>query len=236
MDMHIIGCLIEWCNGLLDTYGLAGSNISGCCIEGFPSGSVPIIIRDTAIGVSINGNYFESNGSGVNIDISGATAKCQLAITDNSFSEYHNQDAGIIHLPPYISSGFATIAGNSVAVHETLLHVPDDATDLRRAVWAYANSGKVRDPNGALRATVPYDLIHAIDKANEEFELSDTDKAAIVDDTLAALSGEEWEFTMSDGSVVKRTVATAHLTNFDQETWSFVLTDGTTIEKAVAIA
>lgn len=234
MDMHITGCLIEWCAGLLDTYGVSGSSIIGCCIEGF-SGT-PIVVTGYASGMVIDGNYWEKNGNGINIDLSSMTGECQLTISNNSFSEYYNQAAGIVHLPSSIAGGILQITGNKAAAYEVLLYVPDDAIDLRTTVWAFANGGSARDPNSALKTTEPYDLVRAVAKADEVFELTDTDKEKIVNDTLAALSGEEWEFTMDDGSVVKRTVATAHLTDFNQEGWDFVLTDGTIISKVVATA
>lgn len=234
MDMHITGCLIEWCAGLLDTYGVSGSSIIGCCIEGF-SGT-PIVVTGYASGMVIDGNYWEKNGNGINIDLSSMTGECQLTISNNSFSEYYNQAAGIVHLPSSIAGGILQITGNKAAAYEVLLYVPDDAIDLRTTVWAFANGGSARDPNSALKTTEPYDLVRAVAKADEVFELTDSDKEEIVNDTLAALSGEEWEFTMDDGSVVKRTVATAHLTDFNQEGWDFVLTDGTIISKVVATA
>lgn len=231
-DLRINNCIIEWCNGLLDVYGLGGCSIVNNCIEGFLN--TPIIIRERLEGVAINHNYWEVNGR-VNIDLSGATACCHASISNNMFTEYKNPDVGIIHLPTRIDEGVLTITGNRVNIDEVFLYVPDNATNLTN-VWAFANGGKLYDTKGLLRTATPSDLYNAIDGANVDFELSDADKAEIVDDTLAALSGEEWNFTLSDGTIFKRMIATAYSENFTQETWTFVLADGSTIKKVVGTA
>lgn len=229
MDVKIIACVCENGVHLVETSGMAGCQITGCCIEGYSD--IPIIIGEIASGVDINGNYFETN-RGTNIDLSATTEKATVCISNNHFCEYQNDDeyAGIVKLPANFKDGYMTIIGNHCSyAYAVLVYVPDDATDLSK-VYAFNNYGTTNNPD-VVKMLTPADIHTAV-----ENQFTAEQKADVVEAVKKELSGETWKFTLSDGRTIERVIPTVTLTEFSSETWVFTLADGTVVEKAVGIA
>jgi hypothetical protein len=228
MDVKIIGCVCESGIHLVETVGMAGCQITGCCIEGYTD--TPIIIGSIASGVEISGNYFETN-KGTSIDLSSTTDKATICIENNYFCEYQNDDEyiGIIKLPTHFDNGYITVIGNHCSYsYAILLHVPEGTTDLSK-VYAFSNFGTTNNTD-VIKMLTPTDIYTAV-----ENQFTDEQKAEVVDAVKKDLSGETWKFTLSDGKTIERVIPTVTLAEFDSETWTFVLADGTTVEKAVGI-
>lgn len=234
-DLKIIGCVAEQGYSLLSVSGLMdGCSITDCCIEGYHN--TPIVLGSKNRAVNISNNYFESN-QGTHIDLTNATDWCAVSIYNNWFCEWNGMETvGAIFLPASFSSGYLTIVGNQCPyANSILLRTPDNVTDLSK-VYAFANHGTTNDTKGIVKMLTPDDLNNVkVELVKGEDYWTAEDKAEMVDDVLAAMSGEEWTFTLKDGTTFKRTVATASLTEFDSETWTFTLADGSTVSKEVSI-
>lgn len=244
-DTKIIGCVCEQGARLFSATSTIDSlSITDSCIEGFSE--IPIVLAENNRAVNISNNYFETNGSGSNIDASAATGSATINISNNLFCEFkaENEYAGVVKLPTHFDNGCMTIVGNHCNYSYTvLLLIPDGATDLSK-VYAFGNHGTsnvITDESGSevdvgLRMINTAQIHKAIDGPEKGVDYwTDTDKADIVDDVLAAMSGETWTFELSDGSKIERVVATAHLTEFSSEAWSFTLEDGSIVDKEVSI-
>lgn len=244
-DTKIIGCVCEQGARLFSAASTIDSlSITDSCIEGFSE--IPIVLAENNRAVNISNNYFETNGSGSNIDASAATGSATINISNNLFCEFkaENEYAGVVKLPTHFDNGCMTIVGNHCNYSYTvLLLIPDGATDLSK-VYAFGNHGTsniLTDSEGdpidvGLRLIDPAQIHKAINGLEKGVDYwTAEEKAEMVDDVLAAMSGEVWTFEMSDGSVIERTVATAHLTEFSSEAWAFTMEDGSVINKEVSV-
>ena len=235
-DLKIIGCVCEQGYGLLNvTNSMDGCSITDSCIEGYKS--IPIVLPVSNRAVNISNNYFEAN-NGTNIDATATTGAATISICNNLFCEYHNEDeySGVIKLPVRIDNGYMNVSNNHCNyAYTVLLLVPDGATDLSK-VYAFGNYGATNDTSGLLKMVEPADIhkfMNGIVKGVDYW--TDADKEEMVEDVLAAMSGETWQFELANGTKFERTVATASLTEFTSEAWTFTLSDGSTVIKEVSI-
>ena len=234
-DLKIIGCVAEQGYSLLNVSGLMdGCSITDCCIEGYHA--TPIVLSPKNRAVNISNNYFESN-QGTHIDLTNATDWCAVSIYNNWFCEWNGMETiGAIFLPNGFTNGYLTIVGNQCPyANSILLHVPDKISDLSK-MYAFANNGTTNDTTNSVKMLTPDDLNNVkVELVKGEDYWTTKDKEEMVNDVLAAMSGEEWIFTLKDGTTFKRTIATASLTEFNSEAWTFTLMDGSTVDKVVAI-
>ena len=162
-DVKIANCLTEWNKGLFDVKRAQGCSITNNCIEGY--NGTPITVREGAAGLNISANYFELNGT--NIDLSAAT-ELMMNISDNMFSE--NDGTDVICLPAKNPAGYLSICGNWARPSSTFISVPDNATLLSN-VYVFGNTGLVKDTQNALRSMVPGDIRYALEQAQKVDDL-----------------------------------------------------------------
>lgn len=144
-DLTITNCLIEWCAGLIEASSVHGCSVTHNCIEGF--GGVPIVVRYMSRGFDICGNYFEandSNGNGVNINISSLGYRHTAITIQNNYFAQWNGTTGVIKLPARRGIGGGIVINGNVLLpqNEYLLQIPDSVTE-KLNVYAFGNVGEI---------------------------------------------------------------------------------------------